>query len=45
MQIRLVDRFTVGDETGEAHDIGELVTYLNDGVMMPPTMPFVHEVR
>jgi hypothetical protein len=44
MLIRALDLFTVGDGTGEAYDIGELVTYLNDGVMIAPTMLMVPEV-
>ncbi len=45
MLIRLLDRFTVGDGTGEAYDIGELVTYLNDGILLAPAMLLVPEVR
>ncbi len=45
MLIRLLDLITVGDGTGEAFDIGELVTYLNDGIMMAPSMLLVPEVR
>jgi len=45
MLIRLLDRFTVGDGTGEAYDIGELVTYLNDGILIAPGMLLVPEVR
>jgi hypothetical protein len=45
MLIRLVDLITVGDGTGEAYDIGELVTYLNDGIMLAPSMLLVPEVR
>ena len=45
MLIRLIDLVTVGDGTGEAYDIGELVTYLNDGIMIAPTMLLVPEVR
>ena len=45
MLIRLLDLVTVGDGTGEEFDIGELVTYLNDGIMIAPTMLLVPEVR
>jgi hypothetical protein len=45
MLIRLMDLVTVGDGTGEAYDIGELVTYLNDGIMLAPSMLIVPEVR
>jgi len=45
MLIRLMDLVTVGDGTGDAYDIGELVTYLNDGVMLAPSMLLVPEVR
>ena len=45
MLIRLLDLVTVGDGTGEAYDIGELVTYLNDGIMIAPTMLLVPNVR
>jgi predicted transcriptional regulator of viral defense system len=45
MLIRLMDLVTVGDGTGEAYDIGELVTYLNDGIVLAPSMLLVPEVR
>jgi hypothetical protein len=45
MLIRLLDLVTVGDGTGVEFDIGELVTYLNDGIMIAPTMLLVPEVR
>ncbi len=45
MLIRALDLFTVGDGTGEAYDIGELVTYLNDGILIAPSMLLVPEVR
>lgn len=45
MLIRMLDLFTVGDGTGEAYDIGELVTYLNDGILIAPAMLLVPEVR
>ncbi len=45
MLIRPLDLFTIGDGTGEAYDIGELVTYLNDGIMIAPSMLLVPEVE
>jgi hypothetical protein len=45
MLIRLLDLVTVGDGRGEAYDIGELVTYLNDGIMVAPSMLLVPEVQ
>ena len=45
MLIRPLDLFTVGDGTGEAFDIGELVTYLNDGILIAPSMLLVPEVQ
>jgi hypothetical protein len=44
MLIRLLDLITVGDGNGEAYDVGELVTYLNDGIMIAPSMLLVPEV-
>lgn len=44
MLIRLLDLITVGDGTGEEYDIGELVTYLNDAVLIAPSMLLVPEV-
>jgi hypothetical protein len=38
MLIRLLDRFTLEDGTGEAYDMGELVTYLGDAVLIAPSM-------
>jgi hypothetical protein len=38
MLIRAFDRFTLADGHGEAFDIGELTTYLNDAIMMAPSM-------
>ncbi len=38
MLIRLLDLITVADGTGEAYDIGELVTYLNDCVLLAPSL-------
>ncbi len=45
MLVRVLDRFTVGDGTGDAYDTGELVTYLNDGILLAPAMLLVPEVR
>lgn len=44
MFIKLLDRFPVADGTGQEYDIGELVTYLNDAVLMAPSMLLVPEV-
>lgn len=38
MLIKLLDLFTVGDGTGEEYDAGELATYLNDAVLIAPSM-------
>ncbi|HEY5853232.1 MAG TPA: DUF6544 family protein, partial [Aldersonia sp.] len=35
---KLFDRFTVADGQGEEFDIGELTTYLNDAVLLAPSM-------
>jgi hypothetical protein len=45
MLIRLFDLVTVGDGAGVEFDTGELVTYLNDGVMIAPSILLVPEVR
>jgi hypothetical protein len=44
MLIRLLDLFTVEDGAGEEYDIGELVTYLNDAVLLAPAMLLAPEV-
>jgi hypothetical protein len=44
MLIRLLDLFTIADGTGEEYDTGELVTYLNDAVLVAPSMLLVPEV-
>jgi hypothetical protein len=44
MLVRLLDLFSIADGTGEEYDIGELVTYLNDAVLIAPSMLFVPEV-
>jgi hypothetical protein len=38
MLIRLFDLFTIEDGRGEEYDIGELVTCLNDGVLLAPSL-------
>jgi hypothetical protein len=45
MRIKLLDLFQVGDGQGDEYDTGELVTYLNDAVLMAPSMLLVPEVR
>jgi len=44
MLVRLFDLLTVADGTGEEFDTGELVTYLNDGILIAPSMLLVPEV-
>ena len=44
MHIKLLGRLTVVDGIGEEYDIGELVTYLNDAVLIAPSMLLVPEV-
>src|ERR1035441_1884190 len=44
MLIRLLDLFTIGDGTGEEYDIGELATYLNDAVLIAPSMLLAPEI-
>jgi hypothetical protein len=44
MLIRLLDLFTIEDGTGEEYDTGELVTYLNDAVLLAPSMLLVPEI-
>jgi hypothetical protein len=44
MLVRMADLFTVADGTGEEYNIGELVTYLNDAVLIAPSMLLVPEV-
>jgi len=44
MLIKLLDLLTVGDGTGEEYDIGELVTYLNDAVLIAPAMLLAPEI-
>jgi hypothetical protein len=45
MLIRLFDLVTVADGRGEPYDIGELVTYLNDAILIAPSMLLIPEVR
>lgn len=40
MHIKLFDQFTVGDGQGTPYDIGELVTYLNDAILLTPSILF-----
>jgi hypothetical protein len=44
MLIKLLDFFTIGDGQGDEYDTGELVTYLNDAVMIAPTMLLVPRI-
>lgn len=44
MLIKLFDFITLEDAEGEEYDIGELVTYLNDAVMIAPSMLLAPEV-
>ena len=44
MRVRLLDLFTIEDGTGEEYDTGELVTYLNDAVLIGPSMLLVPEI-
>jgi len=44
MLIRFLDTFTIGDGTGEEYDTGELVTYLDDAILIAPSMLLVPEV-
>lgn len=44
MVIRPLDLFTVVDARGPEFDMGELVTYLNDAVLLAPSMLLVPEV-
>lgn len=42
---KLLDRFVVADGSGEEFDIGELTIWLNDAVLMEPTLLFRADVR
>jgi hypothetical protein len=44
MFIKLLDLVPVLDATGTEYDLGELVTYLNDGVVLAPSMLLVPAV-
>ena len=44
MLVKALDLFTIADGTGEQFDIGELVTYLSDAVLVAPSMLLVPEV-
>lgn len=45
MQGRILDLISVVDETGPELDIGELVTYLNDAILLAPSMLLGPETR
>jgi hypothetical protein len=45
MLVRLMDLVTVADGRSGEFDIGELVTYLNDAILIAPTMLLVPECR
>ncbi len=38
MRVRILDRFTVEDAQGRELDIGELITYVNDALLLCPSM-------
>ena len=42
---KLLDRFTVADGQGDEFDIGELTTYLNDALMLAPSMLLTPDTR
>jgi hypothetical protein len=44
MLVKLFNVFTVADGRGEEYDIGELTTYLNDAILIAPSMLLVPEV-
>ena len=44
MLIKVLDRFVMGDGIGEEFDIGELMTYLNDDLLLAPSMLLVPQV-
>ena len=44
MLIKLLDLYTIEDGVGEEFDIGEMVTYLDDAVLIAPSMLLVPEV-
>jgi len=45
MLVRLADLVTLADGTGPEYDIGELVTYLNDAILMAPSLLLGPETR
>jgi len=45
MLVKPFDLFTAVDGEGEAYNIGELVTYLNDAVLIAPSMLLVPNVK
>ncbi len=45
MLVRPLDLFTVEDARGPEYDLGELVTYLNDAVLLAPSMLLAPGVR
>lgn len=45
MLVRLLDRVTVADGRGAEFDVGELTTYLNDLVLLAPSMLLTPAVR
>jgi len=38
MLVKVFDLFTMVDASGHEFDVGELVTYLNDGILLAPSM-------
>jgi hypothetical protein len=44
MLVRLLNLFTIADGTGEEYDAGELVPYLNDAVLIAPSMLLAPEI-
>ena len=44
MLVKAMDTFTLADGRGDEYDIGELVTYLNDAVLICPGMLFTPEI-
>lgn len=44
LEVKLLGLLTVADATGEPFDIGELVTWLNDAVLLAPSMLLAPEV-
>jgi len=45
MLVKMLDLFPLADGTGEEYDIGELATYLDDAVLVAPSMLLVPEIR